>query len=148
MFRFKVPEFPELILYFCRVGKIYEIYRKNIYGVIGTLVFHILLFAAFLLADVDIKGELPEEEILIELPELMMEPEVPEEEQEIAEQQESEPVPNEASAPQAESQSQRSNIASNRLAQNDKFFDEDYLQELEEAQKLVSDVNNLSLIHI
>lgn len=104
--------------------------------------FHILLFAAFLLADVDIKGELPEEEILIELPELMMEPEVPEEEQEIAEQQESEPVPNEASAPQAESQSQRSNIASNRLAQNDKFFDEDYLQELEEAQKLVSDVNN------
>lgn len=104
--------------------------------------FHILLFATFLLADVDMKGKLPEEEILIELPELMMEPEIPEEEQETAEQQESESVPNEASAPQAEIRNQRTNVASNRLAQNDKFFDEDYLQELEEAQKLVSDVNN------
>src|SRR5690606_40140670 len=29
-----------------------------------------------------------------------------------------------------------------RLAQNEKFFDDDYMQEVENAQKLVSDVNN------
>ena len=44
----------------------------------GTLVFHILLFSAFLLADVDIKGNAKEELILIEFPELPAEPEIEE----------------------------------------------------------------------
>lgn len=137
-----LSENQQLILYFCRVGKLYEIYKRNIYGVIGTLVFHILLLSAFLLADVDIKGDAVEEELFIELPELMAEPEVEEKIQEEQEQQESEPLTNEASAPLNESQSSATNNPSNRLAQNDKFFDEDYLEEVREAQKLVSDVNN------
>jgi hypothetical protein len=107
--------------------------------VIGTLVFHILLFSAFLLAEVDMKGTMKIEELFIELPELYEEPDLPEE---LAEQQETEPMPNEASAPLAETQSSRTNIASNRLAQNDKFFDEDYMREVEMAKNLVSDVNN------
>ncbi len=142
MIRFPCSGNHPLILYFCRVGKLYKIYRKNIYGIIGTLVFHILLFSIFLLADVERKGDLQEEELLIEFPELTAEPEIPEEELETLEQQESEPVPNEASSPLSETQSSRTNIASNRLAQNDKFFDEDYRKELENAKKLVSDVNN------
>lgn len=124
------------------MGKIYEIYKRNVYGVIGTLVFHILLFSVFLLADIDIKGDFQEEELLIELPELMMEEELPEEKQEIQEQQESQPTTNEASAPLSETQSNRTTLPSNRLAQNDKFFDDDYMQEVENAQRLVSDVNN------
>ena len=124
------------------MGKFYDIYKRNIYGVIGTLVFHIFLFTVFLLADVDMKGDLREEELLIELPELMTVEQTLEEQQEVQETQESEPATNEASAPLSETQSSRTNIASNRLAQNEKFFDDDYMQEVENAKRLVSDVNN------
>ncbi len=124
------------------MGKLYKIYKRNIYGIIGTLVFHILLFSVFLLADVERKGNLQEEELLIELPELITEPEIPKEELETQEQQESEPVSNEASAPLSETQNNQTNVASNKLAQNDDFFDDDYLNEVEDAKQLVSDVNN------
>ncbi len=104
--------------------------------------FHILLFLGFLFADIDKKGNLLEEEIFIELPELITEPEIQEEEQQQDEQQEREPIPNEASSPLSESQSSHTNVASNRLAQKDNFFDEDYMKEVEQARNLVSDVNN------
>ncbi|WP_347841181.1 hypothetical protein [uncultured Draconibacterium sp.] len=115
-----------------------EIYKRNIYGVMGTLVFHILLFSAFLLADVDIKGNVQEEAVLIEFPELLNEPEEPElPETKEENSQEMQPhTPND-----------RTNIASNRLAtentttSNEEFFDKDYMEELEAAKRLVSDVN-------
>lgn len=119
--------------------KLYEIYKRNIYGVIGTLVFHILLVSAFLLAEIDRKGKPIEEAFLIEFPDLAPEPELTEEEQE---RHEAEPVPNEASSPLNEIRSSRTNIASNRLAQNDRFFNEEYMRELQDAQKMVADVNN------
>jgi TonB family protein len=121
------------------VGKIYKIYKRNIYGVMGTLIFHILLVSAFLLAELDRKGNPQEESFLIELPDLPIEPELHEEEQK---QEETEPITSEASAPLNETRSNRTNIASNRLAQNEKFFDEEYMRELQDAQKLVNDVNN------
>lgn len=64
-----------LILYFCFVKAIVKIYRNNIYGVMGTLVFHILLFSVFLLAEVDMKGSVREEVLLIEFPEVLPEEE-------------------------------------------------------------------------
>lgn len=103
----------------------------------GTLVFHILLFSAFLLADVDIKGNAKEELILIEFPELPAEPEI---EEQIEEQVES--------AADIPSTNQQSNIASNRTAtentttSTDDFFDNDYMQEIEAAKQLRSSVNN------
>jgi hypothetical protein len=121
------------------VGKFYEIYKRNIYGVIGTLVFHILLVSTFLLAELDRKGNPQEEVFYMELPELIPEEELEEENQE---QQESDPVTSQASAALSQPQSNRTNMASNRLAQNEKFFDEEYLRELQDAQKLVSDVNS------
>ncbi len=105
----------------------------------GTLIFHILLFSAFLIAGIEMKGTVQEEELLIEFPDLLPEEELPEDE---VEQQESEPTPNEASSPLQETRSNRTNVASNRLAQNDEFFDEEYLREVEAAKQLVSDVNN------
>ncbi len=88
----------------------------------GTLVFHILLFSFFLLADVDMKGKAREDELLIEFPDILTEIE-----EEIPEQQEDDqpPMPNEASAQLSQTQSSRTNIASNRLAQGKEFFDED-----------------------
>jgi hypothetical protein len=128
-----------LILYFCQVGKLYALYKRNIYGVIGTLVFHILLVTAFLLAELDRKGNPQEEVFFMELPELLPEEEPEEENQDL---QESDPVTSQASAALNQVQSNRTNMASNRLAQNEKFFDEEYLRELQDAQNLVSDVNS------
>ena len=106
----------------------------------GTLLFHILLFSAFLLADVDIKGNAREEVMLIEFPEFLAEPELPEE----MESQEEDAV-------DAQTYDKLSNIASNRTAtentttSTDHFFDNDYLEELEAAKQLRSSVsNNLS----
>jgi hypothetical protein len=104
----------------------------------GTLLFHILLFSAFLLADIDRKGTVQEEELLIEFPDVLPEPELEEESPE----QEGEPLTNEAAAPLAQTQSNRTNIASNRMAQSDELFDEDYMREVEAARQLVDDVNN------
>lgn len=103
----------------------------------GTLVFHILLFSAFLLADVDIKGNAKEELILIEFPELPAEPEI--------EEQTEEQVESAADIPPT---NQQSNIASNRTAtentttSTDDFFDNDYMKEIEAAKQLRSSVNN------
>ncbi len=105
----------------------------------GTLVFHILLFSVFLLADIDIKGNVKEEEILIEFPDEILEPELPEEVEEDQPAQES---------MQAENTNNQSNIASNRLAREntttntDEFFDDDYMKELEAAQQLRSNVSS------
>jgi hypothetical protein len=105
----------------------------------GTLIFHILLFSFFLLADVNMKGTVQEEELIIEFPDFLPEPEI---EEEVTEQQDSEPLTNDASSPLAETQNNRTNVASNRLAQTEEFFDEDYMREVKAAKQLVSDVNN------
>ncbi|MCE4562749.1 hypothetical protein INQ51_00380 [Maribellus sp. CM-23] len=109
----------------------------------GTLVFHILLFSAFLLADIDKKGNIKEEVILIEFPDNIPEPELPEEEPEQQEKQQQQ-----APAPTVNN---RTNLASNRSAREntttskEEFFDNEYLKEVEAAQKLSSSVsNNLS----
>ncbi len=116
------------------MSKLGEIYRKNIYGVIGTLVFHILLVSLFILAEVDMKGNVKEEELIIEFPDVL--PEV-EEVKEEPQQEETQPENQ-----QQATQNQRSNFASNKLAtQKNDFFDKDYMEEVEAAQKLVSDVN-------
>lgn len=123
------------------MGKLKKIYKRNIYGVMGTLVFHILLFSAFLLAEVDMKGNVQEEELLIEFPEeLFDEPdELPEDE---TQEEQAESMPNDPSSQLAETQSSRSNMASKRLMENEDFFDEDYSREVEAARQLSKDVSN------
>lgn len=129
------------------MSKLKEIYHRNIYGVIGTLIFHILLFSALLLADVDIKGNVLEEEVIIEFPDLISEmeipePEIPEPEEEVADNETEQPEVQQNMLTNIAS-NRLTNVASNRLAENaDKFFDEDYMKEVEDARKLVSDVNN------
>ena len=119
------------------MGKLIKIYKRNIYGVIGTLVFHILLFTTFLLADIDMKGSVRNDEIFIEFPDILPEPEEITQE-EMEEEQE---VSNDASQPNMQANQQRTNVASNQTATRDEFFDEDYQKQLEAAQKMVSDVN-------
>ena len=117
------------------MSKLRDIYRHNIYGVMGTLVFHILLVTSFLLAEVDIKGNVAKKELIVEFPYIL-----PEESELIREEQ---VVTSEETASQAyDNLNRTSNIASNRLAEPDRFFDQEYLNEVEAAKQLVSDVNN------
>lgn len=119
--------------------KLREIYKRNIYGVMGTLVFHILLLSAFLLAEVDMKGNVKEEELLIEFPEeLLNEPELQEEEL----QQEDEMTPNDPSSDYSEPENRRSNMASKQIMESEEFFDEEYTKEVEAARRLSQNVRN------
>ncbi|KAF0236096.1 MAG: hypothetical protein FD181_3017 [Prolixibacteraceae bacterium] len=117
-----------------------KIYQRNVYGVIGTLVFHVLLVGSFLLAEVDMKGNIREEPLVIEFPDIL-----PEEEEVKVPVEDS---PEELSPPADKTVNNLTNAASNRLSDRsntntpDKFFDDQYLKEINEAKQLVSNVNN------
>jgi len=116
-----------------------RIYRRNIYGIIGTLLFHIFVFSAFLIAEVKIKGNIKEEPVLIEFPDIL-----PEKEDNVSEKENTE----ELSVPENKSGNNLTNAASNRLSiknntsTTDKYFDDNYLKEVNDAKKLVSNVNS------
>ena len=105
----------------------------------GTLVFHIILFTTLLLAEVEMKGNIKEEALLIEFPDLL-----PEEQEEISEEKK----PEEMTPPDEKTNNNLTNAASNRLSAEknvsakDKFFDDSYQKEVNEAKQLVSNVNN------
>lgn len=113
-----------------------DLYKKNIYGIMGTLVFHILLMASFLLSEVKLKGEAGEEPVIISFDDIQeKEDKTPEEKQQ---EQEDENTPsNDRSA----STISKSNRAVNDAPSKDPFFNEDYQREIAQAQELVSDVN-------
>jgi hypothetical protein len=104
----------------------------------GTLIFHILLVATFLLAEVDMKGNIKEEPLVIEFPDIL-----PEEEEKVPD-----PVRPEDMSAQEKIPNNLTNVASNRLSVKnntnspDKFFDNDYQKEVNEAKQMVSNVNN------
>ncbi len=107
----------------------------------GTLVVHILIVLAFILADVDMKGTPKEEELLIEFPDVLPEPEEVEKKQE-------QQAPEEKAVDNSESLNNRTNAASNRSATKntttsaEEFFDDEYLKEVEAAKRLSADVSN------
>jgi hypothetical protein len=112
------------------MNSISAFYKRNIYGVIGTLIFHILLVSLFLIFNVNRKGYVKEEQIIIEFAEPI---------------QEMVKEPAKAKIPEANlpgSKSLATNRASNISApKEDRFFDADYKKEVENARKLASDVN-------
>jgi hypothetical protein len=112
-----------------------SIYRNNIYGVMGTLVFHILVVLSFLSANIDIKNEIKENQIIIEFPDNI--------------RKEKEDIPQKEQSEKKESNAANSNnqLTTNRASnitakKEDKFFDEEYKKEISDAKKLVSKVNN------
>jgi hypothetical protein len=118
------------------MSRLKEFYKRNVYGVMGTLVFHILLVSAFILAEIDIKGNMREEEIIIEFPDLLPEELIAED------PAQKEEIPAETAAQSSETRTRTTNVASNRLSQKGEFFDQDYLNEVNAAKQLVSDVNS------
>ncbi|NOY95681.1 MAG: hypothetical protein GXO81_04760 [Chlorobi bacterium] len=119
------------------MGRLKKIYKNNIYGIIGTLSFHIILLLSFLLADVHIKGEVKEDAVIIEFPDVA--PDIEEAKAEEVKTEEAPAVPTENTPANT---GRVTNQASNQSMKDDDLFDKDYLKEVEEARKLISDVNN------
>ena len=115
--------------------KIKELYRKNAYGVMGTLIFHILLVAGFLIQELNfnIKTE-KEETILLDFilppePAKLPEPEITQ----------SDKIGSDKTSKY--DRTMGSNRAVNDAMKKDKFFDAGYKHDIEQAQQMVDNVN-------
>jgi len=114
--------------------KFKELYRKNIYGVMGALIFHILLFVALWITELDLTNQPKDEEAILldfTLPDKISELSVLDKNKE--EKSENDQQNN-------GSQASVSNRAVNDAAPKDKYFDKSYNQDIEDARKLVADV--------
>jgi hypothetical protein len=112
------------------MAKIKELYYQNINGLIFTLIFHILVFIVLNVSQFGVKQTFREAEILIDFPEELPQPE----------QQAQELTDNEEPAIQ---QTHRTNIASNRLAeQKNSQADRELQEEMERAKLLTKEVTN------
>ena len=115
--------------------KLKELYRRHIYGVIGTLAFHLVLLTIFLLAGLKTSKMPKDEGIILDFTEQPA-PKIPEPEMKKEKK---------ANASRAESVDRGSNRAVNdaskKKATKDPFFDKAYREEVEKAKALVNDVN-------
>jgi len=114
-----------------------DLYRKNVYGVMGTLIFHILLVAGFLVAELrlDVKTE-KEEAILLDFTALVEKEKI--QEPELEKNQDKKTVSDQS---YRNEQGYRSSRAVNDALKQDKFFDDSYKHDIEDAKKMVADVN-------
>ena len=124
------------------MGKVNEIYKQNIYGVITTLLLHIIVLIILLTSDLQYGKQTPEEAIILDFKKEEIKLPEPEKEkkQEVT--------------TQGQQMSGSNHMASNRAVNdgsrdegkpsshsNDPFFDKAYDKEIEAAKQLVSDVN-------
>ena len=124
------------------MAKVNEIYKQNIYGVITTLIFHIIVLIVLLTSNLKYGKQSAEEAVLLDFTVEEIKLPEPEKEKELQAQ----------TTPQA--QQMQGSLASNRAVNdaskdaakssprsNDPFFDKAYNKEIEDAKQLVSDVN-------
>jgi len=118
-----------------------QLYRENIYGVMGTLIFHILLVAIFWIAELKMNVKIEKEEsILLDFAVSQEIKELPKTE---LEQQQEKNMASDQSMRNIQSRSNRAvnDAANNKTVSKDKFFDENYQRDIQEAQKMVQNVN-------
>jgi len=117
--------------------EIRKIYQKNIYGLMGTLVFHILLMSVFLFIELRTKDKIEIEETIyldLALSEIKkLEPEL--------KINKTEQLNDNKDMKLNHGRGSASNLAVNDAVAKDKFFDSKYQKEIEDAKNLVSDVN-------
>lgn len=109
------------------MNRIKKIYIQNRNGIIVTLLFHIIVFIVLNINQFRTKTKFEESEILIDLPEQII--------QEITNKEQN-------NTTQAVENNVRTNIASNRAANNtNKTLNDNYENELQRARDLVKDVS-------
>ena len=113
-----------------------ELYHRNIYGVMGALIFHILLVSGFWISELDLKVKTQKEEAILldftapEKPEPIQKPE-----NDIKNKEQSQ------NSQETSGSNRAVNDAMKNLTKKDKFFDENYKKDIEDAKKMVADVN-------
>ena len=114
-----------------------KLYKENIYGIIGALTFHIFLVVGFLIAEMNLEKNYEKEEAIL------LDFTIPKENvKESILKPESTPSSDKRSLKSITSlESTVSNRAVNDAAKTDKFFDASYRRDIENAKKMVSDVN-------
>lgn len=115
-----------------------QLYKENIYGIMGTLVFHILLVSGFYIAELKLEVKpVPEEAILLDFKS------EPLDEKKIEEQEKNDEQKIDQSGEKNNNtrSNQAVNDASKDIQKRDKFFDDNYQRDIEEAKKMVADVN-------
>ncbi len=121
------------------MGKLKRLYKENIYGIMATLTFHLIVLSILLFVDINSHFDPPMEDIIIDF------------ETEEIKLPEPEPKPEEKTlVPLDPANYQPRELASNRAVNEaakeasnsrDPFFDKDYRDEVAAAKKLASDVN-------
>jgi hypothetical protein len=107
-----------------------RLYKKNINGIIITLIFHILVFSVLLLSHFKIREETMKQDLIIDFP-------IQPSEQFLPTKNEKESFANAGKSDQL-----RTNIASNKTSvKQNKAFDDQYQEELDRAQKLLKEVS-------
>jgi hypothetical protein len=126
-----------------------KIYKNNIYGVMGTLLFLILIVAFFLLNGINIRAFLKDDTVIIDLRDIIQdEATLQKLEMSLASKEQSKGNVSGSSKvsrnePASSNSRQLTNRASNfGSAKDDKFFNEGYQKEISDAKKLVSQVSN------
>ena len=118
------------------------LYRKNIYGVMGTLIFHILLVTTIWLAELNMNTKIEKEEVLlIDFPLSEDIKEVPKPEMEKQQEKNIASDQSMKNNQQSASNNAVNDDPNNKAVRKDKFFDESYNNDIEEAKKMVADVN-------
>jgi hypothetical protein len=112
-----------------------ELYRKNIYGVMGALIFHILLVIGLWVGELNQSIKTKKEEIIL------LDFTAPEIRNELKDKQDKQNPKEKASRLDNKNVNTGSNRAANDAAKKDRFFDESYRQDIKDAQNLVSEVN-------
>lgn len=116
--------------------KIKELYQRNIYGVMGTLIFHILVITGFWISELNysIKAE-KEEVIFLD----MLTPPLTEIEE--VKEIKSEIQPDQNAQASGKNLNMGTNHGVNDALKRDKFFDDSYKRDIEDAEKMVAKVN-------
>ena len=117
------------------MSKVKELYKKNVYGVMGTLIFHILLVSGFLVAELNLDVKIEKEEAIL------LDFTAPEETEKLPEQEKTPDKNTPSDLSTKNMQTAGSNRAVNDAIKRDKFFDAEYNRDIEDAKKLVADVN-------
>lgn len=125
------------------MGKVNEIYKQNIYGVITTLTFHIIVLIVLLTSNLEYGKQSAEEAVLLDFTVEEIKLPEPEKEKEpkseITTPSQQTQGSNQMSSNRAVNDASKDTKSSSRS--NDPFFDKAYNKEIEEAKQLVSEVN-------
>ena len=126
------------------MGKVKEIYRHNIYGVITTLIFHIIVLIILILSQLHIGDQLKRDTIVLDLSLVDIKVPEPEKEKQLQQQLAAVSQPQKPVSGQLVSNRAVNDAAKGKddgISSRDPFFDKAYKNDIAAAKKLLSDVN-------